>query len=147
MDEVAEWLAQQQFFVDVDGLVVDLRGREAEMGFAVVLGQPRHDLGTRCHRLADPSLGQRIVGAGVGLLEGIGPEPDGIGELPLEFISMIKHVGADCTLARLLVTSIVQRTNYMKSMTYSNRPTAVAIASALASWVKWVTKRPLRSSR
>ena len=66
--ELAERLAQQDLFVDRDGLVADLGRRQAEGGLAVVLGQPRHDLGARRHRLAEPGVGKRVVGAGVDLL-------------------------------------------------------------------------------
>ena len=92
VEKVAERLAQQDLFVDLDVLVIDEGSFQAKCGLPEVLGEPRHDLGAGRDRLAEPGFGQGIVGAGVGLLEGIGPEPDGLGELPVKFVSMIKHM-------------------------------------------------------
>ena len=89
--KLAERLAQQDLFVDRDGLVADLGGLQTERGLGVVLGEPRHDLGAGRHRLAEPGVGERVVGAGVNLLQRVGPEADGRGELALELIRGIKH--------------------------------------------------------
>ncbi len=89
--ELAERLAEQDLFVDRDGLVADLRRLEAELGLGVVLREARHDLGARRHRLAEPGLGQRVVGAGIDLLQRIGPETDRLGELALELVGVIQH--------------------------------------------------------
>ena len=113
VEKVAERLAQQDLFVDLDILVVDEGGFQAKRGFAEILREPRHDLGACRDRLAEPGFGQGVVGAGIDLLEGIGPEPDGLGEVPVKFISVIKHQAADCTLQGPLVTPLSQCTNYM----------------------------------
>jgi len=89
--ELAERLAQQDLFVDRRGLVADLRRLQAELGLAVVLGEPRHDLRARRHRLAEPGAGKRVVGAGIDLLQRVGPKADGLGELTLELIRGVKH--------------------------------------------------------
>ena len=93
VQQLAERLAQQDLLVDRDGLAVDLGRRQAEGGLAVVARQPRDDLGARRHRLAEPGVGQRVVGAGGGLLEGVGPKPDRLGELTLELVRVIQHIG------------------------------------------------------
>ncbi len=102
--ELAERPAQQDLFVDRDGLVVDLGNLQAESGLAVVLGETRDDLSARRHRLADPSVSPRVVWAGIDLLQRIGPKTHGLGELTLKFIRVIKHRGADCSFRRLPVT-------------------------------------------
>ena len=91
VEELAERLAQQDLFVDRDGLVADLRGLQPERRLAVVLGEARHDLRAGGDRLAEPGVRPRIVGAGIDLLEGAGPHSDGDRELALEFVRLVKH--------------------------------------------------------
>ena len=63
MQELPEWLAQQDLFVDRDGFVADLRRVQPEGRLGIGLGEAGHNLGAGRNRLAEPCISPRIIGA------------------------------------------------------------------------------------
>ena len=115
--QLAERLAQQDLFVDRDGLVADLGGLQAERGLGVVLGEPRHDLGAGRHRLAEPGVGRAGCRGWCRPAPARWPRGGRAWRAGVGTHTRHKAWGADCTLSRGRVTSILRCTNRAISMT------------------------------